>query len=94
MAMKDILEELSRALKTFRRREDGAAAAEFAMVAWVMGILTFIIMEAGAMMYAYNSMHNAAREAVRRFAVQDGIVYDTTGLLTYSCQIYVMQCNF
>lgn len=61
--------------RKFLRAEDGAGAAEFALVVLPMTVLTFFIIQAGALFFAYNDLHNAAREGVRRLAVQDGIAY-------------------
>jgi Flp pilus assembly protein TadG len=58
----------------FMKSEEGANAAEFAMVALPMTIMTLIILEAGSLMFVYNDMHNAAREATRRLAVDESVV--------------------
>ena len=63
-----------RSMAAFLKREGGASAAEFAMVVLPMALITFAIMEVGSLMYVYNSMHNAVREAVRRAAEGAGAV--------------------
>lgn len=57
----------------FFRSEYGGNAAEFALVCLPMAVLTFVIIQVGSLAYAYNDMHNAAREGVRRLAVEDNI---------------------
>ena len=59
----------------FFRDERGANAVEFALVCLPMAILTIAIIEVGALFFAYNDLHNAAREGARRLAVEDGITY-------------------
>ena len=72
---------LSRLLKSeFIRSEDGANAAEFAIAALPMSIMTLIIIEAGSLMFTYNDMHNAARESVRRLAVDESVAIGGTSL--------------
>ena len=67
-----VLRQLSKS--HFIRSEDGANAAEFAIVALFMSIMTFIIIQVGSLMFVFNDMHNAAREAVRRIAVDESVV--------------------
>ena len=55
-----------------------------------MTILTLTIVEVGSMFFAYNDMHNTAREAVRRAAVDERLIVDeralpTDPLIVYSC---------
>ena len=47
----------------------GQAAPEFAMIATVLFLLTFAIMTLGSAVFSYNTMSNAAREAVRYASV-------------------------
>ena len=45
-----------------------------------MAIMTLVIIQIASLLFAYNDLHNAAREGARRFAVEDNILYgDQTG---------------
>jgi len=73
----------------FIKSESGANAAEFAMVAMPMAIVTFVIIQVGSLFFAYNDIHNAAREGARRLAVQDGIGFgDNPGILDVDGPVY------
>jgi Flp pilus assembly pilin Flp len=73
----------------FIRSESGANAAEFAMVAMPMAIMTLVILQVGSLFFAYNDIHNAAREGARRLAVQDGVGFgDNTGTLDVDGPVY------
>lgn len=51
------------------RRNDGASAAEFAMILPLLLLFLFGIVQYGIMFFAYNNMSNAAREGARAMAV-------------------------
>ena len=72
-----MLRKLTRKLTRnhFLRDECGANAVEFAMVVLPMAVMTIAIIEVGSLFFAYNDLHNAAREGARRLAVQDLIVF-------------------
>src|SRR5258708_21864533 len=55
--------------KRLRASCTGQAATEFAMIATVLFLLTFGVMMLGSAVYSYNTISNAAREAVRYAAV-------------------------
>jgi Flp pilus assembly protein TadG len=72
---------LRRLLKSnFIRSEHGGNAAEFAIVALPMSLMTLVLLEAGSVLFLYNDMHNEAREAVRRLAVDESVVVSSTSL--------------
>lgn len=58
-----------RASKRSFRRQDGAAAVEFAIVASLLFMLIFGIIDFGFAFHAWNNTANAAREGARRAAV-------------------------
>ena len=58
----------------FWKSDHGGSAAEFAIVVMPMTLMTLAILEAGSLMYIYNDMNNAAREAARRVAVDESVV--------------------
>jgi Flp pilus assembly protein TadG len=69
----------------FWRREDGSSAAEFALVVTPLALMTIGVLQVGFLFYVYNDMHDAAREAVRKLAVDERLdVTDENGI-TYSC---------
>ena len=70
-------------VRTFLKETNGSGAAEFALVAMPMAILTFVIFQLGSLFFAYNDIHNAAREAARRMAVEDNILYGDGSLATF-----------
>jgi len=59
------------------RREDGAAAVEFAIVASLFFMLVFGIIDFGFALHSWNNTANAAREGARKAAV-DSSVSDIT----------------
>jgi hypothetical protein len=59
------------------RREDGAAAVEFAIVASLFFMLVFGIIDFGFALHSWNNTANAAREGARKAAV-DSSVFDVT----------------
>ena len=58
-----------RASKRSFRRQEGAAAVEFAIVASLLFMLIFGIIDFGFAFHAWNNTANAAREGARRAAV-------------------------
>lgn len=64
----------------FMKSESGANAAEFAIVVFPMGLMTLAIIEIGSVMFIYNDMHNAAREAARRLAVDESVIVSSASL--------------
>ena len=59
----------------FVASEDGANAVEFALVLMPMVIVSFLVLDVAAVFFAYNDIHNAAREGARKMAVEDGILF-------------------
>ncbi len=58
-------------MRTVRRRdEDGAAAIEFAIVAGLLFMLVFGIIDFGFGFHTWNGTANAAREGARQAAVE------------------------
>jgi len=55
------------------RRQDGAAAVEFAIVATLFFVLVFGIIDFGFGLWSWNSTANAAREGARRGAVDSNV---------------------
>jgi len=55
--------------KHWRAGSGGSAATEFAMIATLLLLMTFGVMTVGSAVYSYNTISNAAREAVRYAAV-------------------------
>ena len=64
----------------FVRSERGGSAAEFGIVVFPMALMTLAILEVGSIMFVYNDMNNAAREAARRVAVDESIVISSSAL--------------
>lgn len=64
-------------VSAFVRRQDGASAAEFALVTMPMVILTFFIIAFGSLLFIWNEMKGAARESVRCASVADTIMDGT-----------------
>jgi Flp pilus assembly protein TadG len=56
------------------RREDGAAAVEFAIVASLFFMLVFGIIDFGFAFHSWNNTANAAREGARKAAVDRSVV--------------------
>lgn len=63
------MKAISHSRQRLRASCAGQAAPEFAMIATVLFLLTFAIMALGSAVFAYNTMSNAAREAVRYASV-------------------------
>jgi Flp pilus assembly pilin Flp len=61
----------------FFRDQDGATAAEFALVTMPMVILTFAIIAFGSLLFIWNEMKGAARESVRCASVADTVMDGT-----------------
>lgn len=55
--------------RRFARDERGSPAVEFALIAPVLLLFTFGIVQFGFAFYTYNEMMNGAREGARRMAV-------------------------
>lgn len=55
------------------RREDGAAAVEFAIVASLFFMLVFAIIDFGFAFHSWNNAANAAREGARKAAVDSNV---------------------
>ncbi len=49
--------------------QSGASAAEFALVLPILITVLFGVIQFGSVLFVYNNMQNAAREAAREFAV-------------------------
>lgn len=64
----------------FWKLEHGGSAAEFALVVLPMGLMTLAIIEAGSLLFIYNDMNNAAREAARLVAVDETVIIDDAPL--------------
>jgi hypothetical protein len=60
------------------RREDGAAAVEFAIVATLFFMLVFGIIDFGFAFHSWNNTSNAAREGARKAAVDSSVSDITT----------------
>ena len=58
----------------FGRSEDGQELVEYAILLPVLLLLLFGIMEAGGLIYSYNTIANAAREGARYGATHPGDV--------------------
>ena len=56
----------------FGRSEDGQELVEYAILLPVLLLLLFGIMEAGGLIYSYNTIANAAREGARYGATHPG----------------------
>ncbi len=56
-------------IRRFRRDQRGSPAVEFALIAPVLILLVFGIVQFGFAFYTYNEMLNGAREGARRLAV-------------------------
>jgi Flp pilus assembly protein TadG len=67
------------------RREEGAAAVEFAIVATLFFMLVFGIIDFGFAFHSWNNAANAAREGARRAAV-DSNVQNVKDRVTASAQ--------
>lgn len=57
-------------MRRLRKREEGAAAVEFAIVATLLMLLVFGVIEFGLWIAQYESMSSAAREGARVAAVR------------------------
>lgn len=60
-------------IRRFGKRQDGISAVEFSLIALLMCIILFAIIQFGAMFYHYNMMQNAARDGARRLAVDNDL---------------------
>ena len=61
--------------------ESGANAVEFALVILVMVPFILAILEFGIMLFTYNNMVQAAREAARTLAVQEATLAEATDVV-------------
>ena len=59
----------NRTARGFLRDQRGSPAVEFAMIAPILILLVFGIVQFGFAFYTYNEMFNGAREGARRLAV-------------------------
>jgi Flp pilus assembly pilin Flp len=59
----------NRTARGFLRDQRGSPAVEFALIAPVLMLLVFGIVQFGFAFYTYNEMFNGAREGARRLAV-------------------------
>lgn len=64
-------------LPTLRKRERGAVAVEFAVVAVAFLLLLFGIMEFGRLMYLFNTIQEVTRRAAREAVVTWKLTHDT-----------------
>lgn len=62
---------------SFAKDRTGGTAAEFALVVMPMVVLTFAIIEFGSLLFIWNEMKGAAREAVRCASVADTTIDGT-----------------
>ncbi|MES3032393.1 MAG: TadE/TadG family type IV pilus assembly protein [Gemmatimonadota bacterium] len=62
-----------RLMRRFGRERDGAAMVEFAIIAPLLFVLIFGIIDFGRAFFLYNNLTNAAREGARLGAVLDAI---------------------
>jgi hypothetical protein len=77
-----------RGLERFCRREEGASAAEFAMVFPAFIALIFAVMHLGIVIYAVSCLHAAAQAAARCASVNMPIVASTVCVTTDEVQAY------
>lgn len=61
----------ARSRRSFVHDDDGAALLEFALIALVLLMLVFGVIDFGRVLYTANNMQSAAREGARWAAVQD-----------------------
>ncbi len=64
----------ARLIRRFHRERDGAAMVEFAIIAPLLFVLIFGIIDFGRVFFLYNNLTNAAREGARLGAVLDPTV--------------------
>jgi Flp pilus assembly pilin Flp len=57
--------------RRFGKNQSGAAGAEFAIVGTLFCVVILVMIQMGVMFYSYNVMQNAARDGVRRLAVDN-----------------------
>lgn len=70
-------------LRPRRRRDDGAAAVEFAILVPVLLMITFGIIAVGLILWSLITANQAAREATRRIVVNDETLTDCDALDGY-----------
>jgi Flp pilus assembly protein TadG len=63
------MQRVSRAIRALRRREDGQALVEFAVVANILIVLLLAIVQFGVVWTNYETVTDSAREGVRRAVV-------------------------
>ncbi len=63
------MKKIAHSRKRLGASSAGQTATEFAMIASVLFLLMFGVMTLGSAVYSYNTMSNAAREAVRYAAI-------------------------
>ena len=71
--------QLSQFFKRFAKKQDGVAAVEFSLIAILMLVILFAMIQFGAMFYHYNVMQNAARDGARRLAVDNDMYPEEPG---------------
>lgn len=81
------------------KQERGAAAVEFAIVAFLLFMLVFGIIDFGFAFFTWNTTANAAREGARKAAVADNVgeiinrVYATSEGLDPAKMNVVVECS-
>lgn len=86
-------------LRSLVRRDDGAAAVEFAIVATLFFMLVFAIIDFGFGFHTWNATTNAAREGARRAAVSPDVgeiearVRETADFLDQSRMTVTVTCS-
>lgn len=73
-----MLSRVRATMRGFRRENRAAAMVEFAIVAPILFVLVFGIIDFGRVFFLYNNLTNAAREGARRGAVMTPDVAATT----------------
>ena len=79
------LAEIWAAAQRLARCRRGTSSVEFVILQSLFILFLFGIIGFSAISYAHNNMVNAAREAVRRLAVADGVDCTATGGATGPC---------
>lgn len=77
-----------RGVKTLIGGDDGAAAAEFALVLPVFLVLIFAIVSFGGVLYAYTQLHFATEDAARCYSVKTDICDNAADTKTYALSHY------
>ena len=72
--------KLQTSVRSLGKDESGANAVEFALVAPVLLLLILGIIQFGMILFTYNNMVQAAREAARVLAVQSGSLTEASAV--------------